>query len=128
MKVELIPPGHDVRFAKQPSQGGVGGNPWIWFNFLNGANPRLIPECDVATLFHLGEFFQESTASAEYGGLTDAALLALLARRTRPGGHLLFYKGSFAFDRAQAAIAAVERDVPIVRVGEFKTLLIYEKK
>jgi len=23
VKVQLVPPGHDVRFAKQPSQGGV---------------------------------------------------------------------------------------------------------
>jgi hypothetical protein len=35
--IRLVPPGHDVRFAKQPVQGGVGGNPWIWFNFLSGA-------------------------------------------------------------------------------------------
>ncbi len=37
VKVSLVPPGHDVRFNKQPSQGGVGGNPWIWFQFLDGA-------------------------------------------------------------------------------------------
>lgn len=34
--VRLVPPGHDVRFSKQPSRGGVGGNPWIWFQFLQG--------------------------------------------------------------------------------------------
>jgi hypothetical protein len=49
--VQLIPPGHDVRFNKQPSQGGVGGNPWIWFNFLNGAgvameDPSLLGRCE----------------------------------------------------------------------------------
>ncbi|HEV8400536.1 MAG TPA: hypothetical protein VGQ18_11970 [Gemmatimonadales bacterium] len=51
VKVELIPPGHDVRFAKQPSQGGVGGNPWIWFNFLDGTGvaleqPSLLGRCE----------------------------------------------------------------------------------
>lgn len=25
----------------QPSQGGVGGNPWLWFNFLSGSGDRL---------------------------------------------------------------------------------------
>lgn len=33
----LVPPGHDVRFNKQPVLGGVGGNPWIWFQFLTDA-------------------------------------------------------------------------------------------
>src|SRR6266545_28006 len=43
--------GLDVRFAKQPSQGGVGGNPWIWFNFLSDAgaslsDPALLGRCE----------------------------------------------------------------------------------
>jgi hypothetical protein len=51
VKVQLVPPGHDVRFNKQPSRGGVGGNPWIWFNFLNGAgvameDPSLLGRCE----------------------------------------------------------------------------------
>lgn len=51
VKVQLVPPGHDVRFNKQPSRGGVGGNPWIWFNFLDGAgvameNPSLLGRCE----------------------------------------------------------------------------------
>ena len=51
VKVQLVPPGHDVRFNKQPSRGGVGGNPYIWFNFLNGAgvameNPSLLGRCE----------------------------------------------------------------------------------
>lgn len=51
VKVQLVPPGHDVRFAKQPSQGGVGGNPWIWFNFLNDegsalTDPSLLGRCE----------------------------------------------------------------------------------
>lgn len=50
VKISLVPPGQDVRFNKQPSQGGVGGNPWIWFNFLNGsgvpfADPALLGRC-----------------------------------------------------------------------------------
>lgn len=49
--VRLVPPGQVVRFNKQPSQGGVGGNPWIWFNFLSGtgaalAEPALLGRCE----------------------------------------------------------------------------------
>jgi hypothetical protein len=51
VKVSLVPPGTDVRFNKQPSQGGVGGNPWIWFNFLSGSgaplgDPALLGRCE----------------------------------------------------------------------------------
>jgi hypothetical protein len=51
VRVQLVPPGHDVRFNKQPSQGGVGGNPWIWFNFLSDAgsplgDPELLGRCE----------------------------------------------------------------------------------
>ena len=49
--VQLVPPGHDVTFNKQPVLGGVGGNPWIWFNFLSGAGaalsePALLGRCE----------------------------------------------------------------------------------
>jgi len=47
----LVPPGHDVRFNKQPVLGGVGGNPWIWFQFLTDrgdgiAERSLIGRCE----------------------------------------------------------------------------------
>jgi len=36
----LLPLGETIRFAKQPVLGGVGGNPWIYVQFLDGAmNP-----------------------------------------------------------------------------------------
>ena len=34
--VELVPPGLDIQFPKQPPLGGVGGNPWIYLRFLDG--------------------------------------------------------------------------------------------
>lgn len=51
VRISLVPPGHDIRFNKQPSQGGVGGNPWIWFNFLSGSgaplgDPALLGRCE----------------------------------------------------------------------------------
>ena len=51
VSVRLVPPGQVIRFNKQPSRGGVGGNPWIWFNFLSGtgtpmADPALLGRCE----------------------------------------------------------------------------------
>lgn len=42
--VSLIGTGHMIEFPKQPVQGGVGGNPWISFQFLNGDGAPLSSE------------------------------------------------------------------------------------
>lgn len=34
--IVIIPQGETIEFAKQPPLGGVGGNPWIFLQFLNG--------------------------------------------------------------------------------------------
>ena len=35
VSVVLIPAGESIEFAKQPPLGGVGGNPWIYLEFLS---------------------------------------------------------------------------------------------
>jgi len=105
----------------------VAKNYLAYFGDIYLTNPRLLPEFDVVTMFHLCEFFFPNTASAEYGGLTDRKMLDLFTAKTRRGGHLLFYTRSCAFDAAKEVIAAWEREQPVERAGEFKTLLIYRK-
>jgi hypothetical protein len=98
-----------------------------YFGDIYLTNPRLLPDFDVITMVHLCEFFFPNTASPEYGGFTDAQVLDLFTRKTRSGGHVLFYMGSIAFNKAKPIIAAWERAQPVKRVGEFKTLLVYRK-
>lgn len=48
--VVLIPAGESIKINKQPSQGGVGGNPWIYFQFTDGkggdyGRPQLLGRC-----------------------------------------------------------------------------------
>ena len=49
--VVLIPAGQSIQIAKQPPQGGVGGNPWIYLQFQNckgallGSGPTLLGRC-----------------------------------------------------------------------------------
>ncbi len=38
VEVDLLGDGATVVIPKQPVLGGVGGNPWIWVQFLNGAS------------------------------------------------------------------------------------------
>ena len=97
-----------------------------YFGDIYLTEPRLLPPLDAVTLFHLCEFSAPNTASPEYGGLTDLGLTQVLTDKLRPGGHILFYTGSFAFDGAKRVIAEWER--PVERVGEFKTLLVYRKR
>jgi hypothetical protein len=99
-----------------------------YFGDIYLTNPQNLPDFDVVTMFHLCEFFFPNTASKEYGGLTDRKVLDLFTAKTRRGGHILFYMRSMAFDRAQPIIAKWEKAMPVKRVGEFKTLLVYRKK
>lgn len=93
-------------------------------------NERLLPTFDVVTLFHLCEFRGPKTDA--YGGLRDLDVTNLLTDKTRPGGHILFFPNSFAFawDRptsAKTVIAQWERERPVERIGEYKSLLVYRK-
>jgi len=89
-------------------------------------NAKLLPTFDVVTLFHLCEFRGPQTDA--YGGMTDLAVANLLTDKTRPGGHILYYTGSFAFDKAKSVIAQWEKERPVERVGEYKSVLVYRKK
>ncbi len=44
VRITLVPPGMDVQFPKQPVLGGVGGNPWISFQFLSGTGAAVTSE------------------------------------------------------------------------------------
>ena len=79
-------------------------------------------------MVHLCEFFFPNTASAEYGGLTDRKVLDLFTDKTRRGGHILFYTRSIGCEKTKPIIAEWEKQAPVERVGEFKTLLVYRKK
>jgi hypothetical protein len=93
-------------------------------------NPKLLPVFDVVTLFHLCEFRGERNDA--YGALTDLEVTNLLTDRTQPGGHILFFPGSYAFDRADHSakdvIAEWERTRDVERLGSYKSLLVYRKR
>jgi hypothetical protein len=101
-----------------------------YFGDVYLANPRLLPDFDVVTMFHLCEFSAPSTTGPEYKGLSDRQLLDLFTDKTRPGGFILLYSGSDGFlryHRAQAVVAEWEKQKPVISAGMFKTLLVYRK-
>ena len=94
-------------------------------------NERLLPSFDVVTLFHLCEFRGDKNDA--YNALTDLEVANLLTDKTRPGGHILFFTTSFAFDwdgpmSAKRVIAQWEKERDVERVGTFKSLLVYRKR
>ncbi len=86
---------------------------------------KLLPVFDVVTLFHLGEFWNEKNAA--YGAMTDLQLTELMLDRMAAGGRLLVYTGSYAFDKAEAVVDALEAEKRLVREPDFKTLRVYRK-
>ncbi len=94
-------------------------------------NEKLLPSFDIVTLFHLCEFRGEKTDA--YRGLSDLHVANLLTDKTKPGGFILFYTGSYAFDwegpmSAKRVIADWEKTKPVKRVGLYETLLVYRKE
>lgn len=98
-----------------------------YFGDIYLSNRQCLPDFDVVTLFHLCEFVQPNTSSAEYGGMDDRALLDLMTDKTRAGGHILFYRNSNGQVATGDILRAWERERPVERVDDFKTLLVYRK-
>jgi hypothetical protein len=98
-----------------------------YFGDIYLTNPKLLPDFDAVTMFHLCEFFFPNTASKSYGGMTDEKLLDLFTAKTKKNGHILFYMGSIAWNKALPIVQKWEKRAPVKRVGEFKTLLVFRK-
>jgi hypothetical protein len=104
----------------------VGNAYKAYFGDIYQIDGRLLPEFDVVTLFHLCEFRAE--AQDHYGALSDFEMAKVLIDKLKPGGWVLFYKSSMAFDDAQKVIARLEKHGTIVREPDFKSLLVYRKR
>ena len=79
--VTLIPAGEKFQIAKQPSRGGVGGNPWIYFQFLDAQGGTLCAP------IKLGRCVQGLTnASGVFSILTGATCNVSSGDCTNSGG------------------------------------------
>jgi hypothetical protein len=96
-----------------------------YFGDIYQLDRRLLPTFDIVTLFHVGEFRSEKNDA--YGALTDLDMTLALANAMRPGGSMLFYSGSYAFDVAERTIATLIKDHKFTADGSFKTLRVFKK-
>ena len=98
-----------------------------YFGDIYLTNARLLPPLDIATMFHAGEYIGDNTTTLAYGGFDDLAVARIMLDGMRPSGHLLFFTGSFAFDKAEAIVETLTREKKLERAGTFKSLLVCRK-
>jgi len=97
-----------------------------YFGDIYQLDARLLPEFDYVTLFHVGEF--RTPENDSYGALTDLEMTLLLADKVKLGGEILFYTGSFAYDKAEAVAGELAKARPFGPAGDYKTLKVYRKR
>jgi hypothetical protein len=97
-----------------------------YFGDIYQLDPRLLPAFDYAALFHVGEFRTPDNDS--YGALTDLEMTLILADKLRPGGEVLFYTGSFAYDKAEAVAKDLMKLRSFTPAPDYKTLKIFKKQ
>lgn len=96
-----------------------------YFGDIYLLNTALLPRFDIVTLFHLGEFRGESQDA--YGGLTDREVAELLLDHMPPGGDLVLFTGSFAYDIAQAIAADLVKAGRLTAPTRHKSIEVYHK-
>jgi hypothetical protein len=97
-----------------------------YFGDIYQLDPRLLPEFDYVTLFHVGEF--RTPDNDRYGALTDLEMTLVLADKVKPGGEILFYTGSFAYDKAEAVSQELVKLRSFEPAPDYKTLKVYKKR
>ena len=55
VSIVILPAGKSITFAKQPPQGGVGGNPRIYFQFTDASGKSLSDEFYIGRCVQLGQ-------------------------------------------------------------------------
>lgn len=97
-----------------------------YFGDIYQLDPRLLPAFDYAALFHVGEFRTPDNDS--YGALTDLEMTLIMADKLRPGGEVMFYTGSFAYDKAEGVAQELMKLRAFAPAPDYKTLKIFKKQ
>jgi hypothetical protein len=97
-----------------------------YFGDIYQLDARLLPEFDYVSLFHVGEY--RTAENDAYGALTDIGMGLLLADKVKMGGEILFYTGSFAYDKAEEVANELVQRRSFVTAGTFKSLRIIRKR
>lgn len=104
----------------------VGRSYKVLFGDIYQLDARLLPDVDIASLFHVGEFRSEKNDA--YGALTDEEMVRLLVGKLRGPKLVLFYAGSYAFDVAERIATTLVVEGVLEPAGSFESLRIYRRR
>ena len=107
-------------------QPKIGRSYKVLFGDIYQLEARLLPDFDIVTLFHTGEFRTEK--NDVYGALTDEEVVRLLVGKLKGPRLVAFYSGSYAFDVADKIAKKLVAEGLLEPAGDFKTLRIYRKR
>lgn len=90
--VVVVPAGQTVTIPKQPSRGGVGGNPFIWIKFENSEGEAVSDE------IYLGRCVQglRGNTSVDFSGLAEALAEISVAECANSPGPYITLSGDLA--------------------------------
>ena len=123
--ITASPPEYDAYVKMLIEKPRLGHTYKAYFGDIYQLDRRLLPMFDIVTLFHVGEFRTEKNDA--YGALTDLEMTQVLADRMKPGGQILFYAGSYAFDVAERTFNTLIKAKVLSDAGVYKTLRIFKK-
>jgi len=118
----LAPREHRSYVRAMLREPALGRHYKVLFADLHSLCAAALPRFDVATLFHLGEFGDLSSPARR---MDEKGVLDLLCEQLVPGGRVLFYKGSFGYERAALLIAAKAQAGDIRHDEDFRSLRVY---
>ena len=104
----------------------VGRNYKVLFGDIYQLDARLLPDFDIVSLFHVGEFRTEKNDA--YGALTDEEMVRLLVGKLKGPRLLLLYSGSYAFDVAERIAQKLIAEGVLEPAGSFESLRIFRRK
>jgi len=92
VEVVVVPAGQTVTIPKQPSRGGVGGNPFIWIKFENSEGQAVSDE------IYLGRCVQglKANTNLDFSGLAEAIAEVSVADCANSPGPYITLNGNLA--------------------------------
>jgi SAM-dependent methyltransferase len=118
-------PEHQVYVRLVLENTGLSKYYKVFFADIYTLTSNTLPRFDVVTLFHLCEFYLPENAPLVHQ--TDESLLQLFLDQLNPGGKIFFYTGSQKWQLAQPIVQAFEAAGKIRQIGEYKSLVVYDK-
>jgi hypothetical protein len=123
--ITASPQEHDAYEKLVIERPELGRGYKVLFGDIYQLEAALLPQLDIATLFHVGEFRTDKNDA--YGALTDEAMMRLVIGKLRPGGLVLLYSGSYAYDVAERIAATLVGEGVVSPAGSFETLKVLRK-